>query len=136
MRTLLVLAGWGQIGLVCASAMIPRLLHWREELEKLRRLTRNVVTTYAFYIAGTNLAFGLLSTIRPDWLLDGSGLARSVAGFIAVYWGVRLVLQFAYYDRKDAPSGLRYRVAEAALAGLFLFLTCVYGLVAWKGAFA
>ena len=133
MRTLLILAGWGQIGLVGASAMIPRLLHWREEIAKLRPLTRNVVTTYAFYIAGTNLAFGLLSTIRPDWLLDGSGLARSVAGFIAVYWGVRLLLQFAYYDRRDAPAGTVFRVAEAALAGLFLYLACVYAAVACKG---
>lgn len=133
MRTLLILAGLGQIGLVCASTLIPRLLHWHEELAKLRPLTRNVVTTYAFYIAGTNLAFGLLSTIRPEWLLDGSGLARSVSGFITAYWGVRLVLQFAYYDRKDGPAGIGFRIAEAALACLFLFLTCVYGFAAVKG---
>jgi hypothetical protein len=132
MRTLVLLAGAGQIGLVAASLLIPRLLHWKEELAKLRPLTRHVVTTYAFYIAGTNLAFGLLSALRPEWLLDGSGLARSVAGFIALYWGVRLVLQFAYYDRKDAPSGLGFRVAEAALVTLFLALAWVYGLIAWR----
>jgi len=134
MRTLIVIAGLGQLGLVGASAMIPRLLHWREEIGKLRRLTQTVFTTYAFYIMGTNLAFGLLSTLRPQWLTDGSGLARSVAGFIAVYWGVRLVLQFAYYDRKDAPSGTIFRVAELALSALFLFCACVYGFVAWTGA--
>jgi len=129
MKTLVVLAGVGQIGLVAASAMIPRLLHWREEIAKLRRLTQTVVTTYAFYIAGTNLAFGLLSVLRPEWLTDGSGLARSVAGFIALYWAVRLVLQFAYYDRKDAPPGTIFRFAEAGLAALFLFCACVYGAV-------
>jgi hypothetical protein len=134
MKTLVVCAGLGQLGLVGASAIIPRLLHWREEISKLRRLTQTVVTTYAFYIMGTNLAFGLLSTLKPEWLLDGSGLARSVAGFIAVYWGVRLVLQFTYYDRKDAPSGAVFRLAEAALAALFLFCACVYGYIAWTGA--
>jgi hypothetical protein len=133
MKTLIFLAGLGQIGLVCASPMIPRLLHWREEVGKLRPLTRNVVTTYAFYIMGTNLAFGLLSTLKPEWLLDGSGLARAVAGFISAYWGVRLVLQFAYYDRKDAPQGIFFRVAEGVLAALFLFWACVYGFVAWGG---
>ena len=134
MKTLIFLAGLGHLGLVCASPMIPRLLHWREEVSKLRPLTRNVVTTYAYYILGTNLAFGLLSTLKPEWLLDGSGLARAVAGFIAVYWGVRLLLQFAYYDRKDAPQGMVFRFAEAALAALFLFWTLVYGYVAWRGA--
>src|SRR5262245_6194992 len=114
--------------------MIPKLLHWREEVSKLRRLTRNVVTTYAFYILGTNLAFGLLSTLKPEWLLHGSGLARAVAAFISLYWGVRLLLQFAYYDRTDAPLGLGFRIAEGALATLFLFWTCVYGFVAVRGA--
>ncbi len=133
MRTIIFLAGLAHLGLVCASPMIPRLLHWHEEFAKLRPLTRNVVTTYAFYILGTNLAFGLLSTLRPEWLLDGSGLARAVSAFIAVYWGVRIVLQFAYYDRKDAPPGLGFRLAEGALVTLFLFWTCLYGFVAWRG---
>jgi hypothetical protein len=133
MKTLVVLAGVGQIALVVASAWIPRVLGWRRELDKLRPLTRTVVTTYAFYIAGTNLAFGLLSAWRADWLLDGSGLARALAGFIAVYWGARVVLQFAYYDRTDAPSGAAFRLAEAALVALFLFLTAVYGWVGLSG---
>jgi len=132
MKTIVFLAGLGQLGLVCASTAIPRFLHWKEEVAKLRRLTRNVVTTYAFYILGTNLAFGLLSTLKPEWLLDGSGLARAVAGFISLYWGVRLILQFTYYDRKDAPPGIGFRLAEWVLAALFLFLTCVYGAVAWS----
>jgi hypothetical protein len=134
MKILVFLAGLGQLALVGASFMIPRLLHWREEIAKLRRLTQTVVTTYAFYIAGTNLAFGLLSVLRPEWLLDGSGLARAVAGFIAVYWGVRLVLQFTYYERKDAPKDLVFVFAESALAVLFLFCACIYGFVAWTGA--
>jgi len=136
MKALIVLAGIGQLGLVAASPMIPRLLHWHEEIVKLRRLTQNVVTTYAYYTMGTNLAFGLLSTLRPAWLLDGSGLARSVAGFIAVYWGVRLILQYAYYDRKDAPEGVIFRIAELALSALFLYCAVVYGLVAFSGAIA
>src|SRR5262249_15668789 len=130
MRTLLLLAGFGQLCLVGASTMIPRLLHWREELAKVRPLTRPVVTIYALYILGTNLAFGLLSVFHPGWLLNGSGLARAVAGFIAVYWGARVIIQFAYYDRKDAPAGLFFKIAEVLLVLLFSFLTCVYGLVA------
>ncbi len=133
MRTMIFLAGLGHLGLVCASTMIPSLLHWPEEVGRLRPLTRQVVTTYAFYILGTNLAFGLLSTLKPEWLLDGSGLATAVAGFIAVYWGVRLILQFTYFDRKDSPQGIVFRIAEGALATLFLFWTVVYGYVAVRG---
>ena len=130
LHTVLVLAGLGQIGLAAVSPLIPRLLHWREEVAKLRPLTRQVFTVYAFYILGTNLAFGLLSALRPEWLLEGSGLARAVASFMAVYWGARVVIQFTYYDRRDAPPGIAFRLGEGLLVTLFLFLTLVYGLVA------
>jgi hypothetical protein len=130
MRTLVVLAGLGQLFLAAASLAIPRVLGWRDELAKLRPLTRQVFWTYAGYIWFTNLSFGLLSTLAPGWLLDRSPLGRAVSGFIAVYWGARLALQFLYFERDAFRGGIGLRAAELALVGLFVFLTLVYGVVA------
>src|SRR5262245_13280683 len=115
MRTLVVLAGLGQLALAAASLAIPRVLGWREETAQLRPLTRQVFWTYAAYIWVTNLSFGLLSALAPVWLLDGSPLAGAVAGFIALYWGARAVIQFAYFDRGGLPGGPAFRLAEALL---------------------
>jgi hypothetical protein len=123
-------AGLGQIILISASLAIPRTLGWRAETAKLRPLTRQVFWTYAGYIWFTNLCFGLLSTFAPAWLLDRSPLAGVVAGFIATYWAARVVIQFTCFDRTDVPPGRWVRVAEAALVGLFVYLTLVYGLAA------
>ena len=128
--TLVWIAGLGQIVLVCASLTIPRVLGWREELQALRPLTRQVFWTYAGYILCLNLCFGLLSTLAPRLLVDGSRLATAVSGFIALYWGVRIAIQFFYFDRSSAPAGRLVRLAEVALVGLFLFLTLVYGVAA------
>jgi hypothetical protein len=98
------------------------------ETAKLRPLLREMFWTYAGYILCTNLSFGLLSALAPAWLLDGSPLAAAVTGFIAVYWGARLVIQFTYFDRSDAPPGAHVRLAEAGLVTLFVYLTAVYGL--------
>lgn len=130
MRTLVFLAGLGQLALAAASLAIPRVLGWRAETAKLRPLLRQVFWTYAAYIWGINLSFGLLSTFAPAWLLDRSPLAGAVAGFIAVYWGARVVVQFVYFDRTDVPGGPGFRLAEAALIALFLYLTVVYAVVA------
>ena len=126
-EALLVAAGVGQLGLVVASLAIPRALGWREDLARLRPLTRQVFWTYAGYIWCTNLAFGLASALAPHWLLDRTPLAGAVCGFIATYWGARLVIQFAYFDRSDAPKGPLFAIAEAALVVLFLLLTLIYG---------
>ncbi|MBY0528136.1 MAG: hypothetical protein K2R98_32365 [Gemmataceae bacterium] len=130
MVTLIVLVGIGQLVLVAASLAIPCVLQWSAETAKLRPLTRQVFWTYAGYIWTTNLCFGLVSTLAPTWLLDRSPLAGAVASFITLYWGARLVIQFAYFDRTDVPPGMPTRLAEAALVGLFLYLTLVYGSAA------
>lgn len=127
---LVLLAGIGQLSIVIGSLRIPHVLRWSDDVAKLRPLTRQVFWTYAGYIWATNLSFALISTLAPKWLLDGSPLAAAVTGFIAMYWGVRIVIQFVYFDRSDAPSGMIYHVAEVVLVGLFVFFTATYGYAA------
>jgi len=126
LSTLIVLAALGQLALVVASLAIPRVLGWRAETAKLRPLTRQVFWTYAAYIWATNLSFGLVS-LRPAWLLDRSPLAASVTGFMAAYWIGRVLVQFFYFDRTDAPAGISVRLAEVGLVALFVYLSAVYG---------
>ncbi len=140
LRTLVVLAGVGQLVLVVASLAIPRMLGWKEDVRRLRPLTRQVFWTYAGYIWATNLSFGLLSTFGASFLLDGSPLAGAVAGYITAYWAARVAIQFFYFDRSDASlaeapgarlyGGKLMRLGEAALVLLFVSLTVVYGAVA------
>jgi len=123
--SLLIVAGVGQLALIVASLAIPRVLGWHAETAKLRPLTRQVFWTYAGYIWSTNLAFGLVS-LRPEWLLDRAPLAACVTGFMSAYWIGRVLIQFFYFDRSDAPSGLLVQIAEVALVALFVFLSSVY----------
>lgn len=127
LETLILLAGVGQLGLALGSLSLPRVLDWSSDTAKLKSLTRKVFWTYAAYIWVTNICFGVLSVVAPGTLTDGSLLSRAVAGYITVYWGARVLVQLFYFERADAPSGLRYRVAEAALTLFFVGLTGVYG---------
>ena len=127
MRFFLMAAGLGQLALAAASLAIPRALGWREDTARLRPLTRQIFWTYAGYIWSFHVCFGLLSLLAPEWLLDRTPLAAAVCGFIAVYWGARLVLQFTWLDRSAAPRGPVFVVAEAALVTLFASLVGIYG---------
>jgi len=127
LHALLIAAGLGQLALAAASLAIPILLGWREETARLGPLTRQIFWTYAGYIWSFHVCFGLLSALAPGWLLDRTPLAAAVCGFIAVYWGVRLVLQFTWIDRRAAPRGPLFVAAEIALVTLFVSLTAIYG---------
>ncbi|HVG10408.1 MAG TPA: hypothetical protein VNM67_22070 [Thermoanaerobaculia bacterium] len=126
-RFFLMAAGLGQLALAVGSLAIPGLLNWREDTARLRPLTRQIFWTYAGYILSFHICFGLLSLLAPDWILDRTPLATAVCGFIAVYWATRLVLQFTWIDRSQAPSGAIFVAAEAALVTLFASLVLIYG---------
>jgi hypothetical protein len=134
MERLIVLAGIGQLTLALVSLVIPRVLDWREETAKLRPLTRQVFWTYAAYIWGSHVAFGLLSVLAPGALLDGSLLARCVTGFIAAWWGVRLTLHFTSFDRSARPPGVIYVLAEIGLVTLFIANFLIYLAAAVRSA--
>jgi hypothetical protein len=129
------IAGVFQIILVFASLTIPGLLNWKQELAKLPDLIRQIFWTYAGYILTMNLAFGLLSAFSPDSLTDSSFLATVITMYIAVYWAVRIGIQFFYFDRKNAPKGFIYLAGEIALVALFIFLTTVYSAAAYFNYF-
>jgi len=133
MMTFLRLAGLGQIALAAGSLAVPYVLKWSKDMAKVRPLTHQIFQTYAVYIWATNLCFGLLSLCHPEWLLTGEPLARAVAGYITLYWGARLLIQFLYYDRSARPPGFRWVLAEWSLVGLFFYLTVVYGYVTATG---
>jgi hypothetical protein len=42
MKTLILLAGAGQLGIALSSLFIPRVLRWREQVAVLRPLTRQI----------------------------------------------------------------------------------------------
>jgi hypothetical protein len=130
LQTMIVVAGVGQLVLVAVSPAIPFVLKWKEELTHVSDLTRRLFWVYAAYILCTNLAFGLLSAFAPHSLLDDSLLAIAVSGFMAVYWGSRLVIQFTCFGNVK-PTRAVYRFAEITLVLFFVFLTFVYSSTAY-----
>lgn len=133
MKTYLWIAGLGQLTLALASFAIPVVLGWREHVRRMPTLTGQVFWIYAAYIWSFHVAFGLLSTLGADLLLGGTPLARLVLGFMGVYWGARLALQFLVIDRGAAPPGRIYVLGEVGLVTLFVYLTAVYGWLAVAG---
>ncbi len=127
LTSLIFLAGIGQLILVIGSLAIPKILKWPDDTAKLRPLTRQVFWTYAGYIWATNLSFALLSIISPASLSDGTFLATAVSLYITLYWLARIIIQFTYFDRSDAPKGPLFTLAECLLVTLFTALTSVYG---------
>ena len=124
--TLIFLAGIGQMTLAVCSIAIPKMLGWKQELQKVNPMVRHIFWTYAGYILITNFSFGLLSFMAPGILVAKSPLSAVVTGYIGAYWLSRITIQFAGFERKNFPKGALYTLGEIALVSLFAYLTLVY----------
>jgi hypothetical protein len=125
-KNMIVLAGLVQLAIAATSLAIPRLLDWPADLAKLQPLTRSIFWTYAGYILGTHVWFAAMSLGWSSELLSGTPLAALITGFIAVYWLVRVVGQFAWYARGVANTRPLFRAAEVLYVGGFAFLVAVF----------
>jgi hypothetical protein len=129
---LIFLAGIAQLSVLTASALVPARLNWRQELSTLSRLHRQMHWVYGGYVVLAIVAFSLLSIVNAHELAAGSPLARGVCAYIAVFWGVRLILQ-AVFDAEAYLTRWWIRVGYKLLTMMFAALTVIY---AWAAVHA
>ena len=126
---LIVIAGVGQLGVLIASALVPFRVDWRRNLQVLSRLHRQMYWTYGGYVALSIAAFALLSILHARELAGGSGIARGLSAYIAVFWGIRLGLQ-AVFDVKAHLTAWWLKAGYVALTVMFAGFTVVYACAA------
>ena len=129
LKTLLLIGGALHFGILIASALVPQVLDWRNELRKLPRLFAQLVWVHGAFIVLTIIGFGVLSLINSTELASGTILARCVCGFIAFFWGARLAVQFFCFSPKAYLRTLTLKVGYHGLTVVFAYLTVVY---AWS----
>jgi len=129
-RTLLAAGGLLQFGILIASALVPQVLDWRRELRKVPPLMAQLVWVHGVFIVLTIIGFGTLSLADATELANGTLLARSVCGFIAIFWGTRLAVQFFWFTPAEYLTTRFLKFGYHALTVAFMYLTVVYALAA------
>lgn len=133
MRDWIFVAGITQLGILIASALVPGVLDWRRDLQHVATLTRRMIWVHGAYVAFAIAAFGAIAIAHADELASGQPLARSVCAFLAVFWGVRLLLQYRVLDASDHLDHVMLRLGYHGLTAAFLYLTSVFACAAWPG---
>jgi UDP-N-acetylmuramyl pentapeptide phosphotransferase/UDP-N-acetylglucosamine-1-phosphate transferase len=124
------LAGALQLITAAANFFLPAKLHYRENLAKVSPIVRQIFTVHSIYIVLVLIGFGLICLLFPDDLSGTSALGKFVCGFLALFWGLRVVLQFAYYDgavKKEHPLGALF------FGTVFLYLAVIFTTATFLG---
>jgi hypothetical protein len=125
LHTLILLSGVLHFGILIASAAVPQVLDWKGELRKLDGLSRQLIWVHGLFIVLTIVGFGVLTFCFSFELANGTPLARGVCGFIALFWAVRLLIQFFVFDAKPFLTSAFLKIGYNGLTLVFLYQTVV-----------
>lgn len=130
LSTWIQIGGMLHFGILIASALVPQVLDWRGELRKLPRLFGQLVWVHGAFIVLTIAGFGVLTTCHADELASGTRLARGICGFISLFWGARLAVQFFYFDASPHLTRAILKIGYHGLTIVFVYLTAVFAWAA------
>ena len=134
LQNFLLLAGVGHFMLLAASALTPLVLDWRGQLQSLPKLLRLLFWVYGVFIVLTIIGLGTLTLRHAEAMAVGEPVARSLAGFAMVFWGLRLGVQLLVFDTRPYLTNGWLKLGDHVLTAAFVFFTLVYGWAAiWPG---
>lgn len=127
---LLQLAGVMHAGLLCAGALMPRAVQLRQNLAGLPPFIRRLFWVYYAFIGLCLVSFGLITFLFAGPLAEGTGLARAVCAFLAMFWSIRLFAAAFVFDVRPYLTNGLWRLGYHATNIVFAFLPMVYAWAA------
>jgi len=111
--------------LALAHGVFPRYFNWKQELSALSLVNRQIMYVHSFFIALMVFLIGVLCLTSSGELL-GTALGKRISLGIGLFWGVRLVMQFAGYSSK-IWKGKTFETAMHILFSVFwTYLTAIF----------
>ena len=118
--------------ILIASALTPKVLNWNRELGLLSQFLRRLFWVYGVFIVVTIIGLGTISLGCAEEIAQGSKLARAFCGFAAVFWGLRLAIQFFVFDARPYLTHWILKAGYHGLTLLFIVLTGIFGWLALR----
>lgn len=96
---LLRLSALAQLGVAAVNFSTARLLGWREPIERMPLLLRQVFWVHAWFVSVALVLFAVMTwRFAPEMAAGSDAPCAWLAAGIGVVWGLRTVAQVAYYS--------------------------------------
>ena len=120
-----------QLVIALVNLGLENILGWRNEMAQMPLLLREVHRVHAWFISVTVGLFALLTWRFAAELAGGGNLiGRWLVGGIAVFWGLRTVLQVTYYSATHWRGKPGRTLLHLACLVAYGGLTLIYALAA------
>jgi hypothetical protein len=92
------IAGVLLVSLALVHLIFPKYFNWRQDLKSLSLINRQMMFVHTFFIAFIVFLMGLLCLSSTTELIE-TKLGKNISAGLALFWTVRLFVQFFGYSR-------------------------------------
>jgi hypothetical protein len=131
LELLLKFAGALQLSLLVAGAAMQHVTGMRTETSRFSPFHRQLFWVYLVFIGFTLAGFGVVTLLNAESLAAGTPLARTVCGFIALFWLLRLLVQALVLDVRPYLKNGWLKLGYHSLTAVFIYRPVVHGWAAW-----
>ena len=119
MEIALSIAAAAQLAIAVLNLFLVRIMKWEEPVARMPQLVREVFHVHAWFITITLVIFGVVTIRFAGELAAGtSDLGRWLVCGIGLFWLIRWVMQFFYYN----SSHWKGKRAETIVHIVLIFL--------------
>jgi hypothetical protein len=122
-----------QFGVAVINFFLVKQMDWGDDLKRMSLLPREVFMVHLWFISITLLIFGVLTWRFAEPMAAGTNpVAAWLVGSIAIFWGVRTVLQVTYYSSQHWRGKPAQTVAHVVLLVVCGGMTATYACAAYQ----
>ena len=108
--------------------MFPRYFKWKSELSSLSLINQQIFKVHTFFIGLTVVLMGLLCISSSNELISTT-LGKRISLGLFVFWGLRLIFQFAVYSKKLWRGKKLETLLHVLASAFWIYLTLVFARI-------
>ena len=134
MKEALCIAAAAQLLVAGLNLFLVRIMKWEEVVARMPQLVREVFHVHAWFITITLVIFGVVTIRFAGELAAGTNdLGRWLAAGIGIFWLIRWLMQFFYYNSSHWRGKRAETIVHIVLIFLYGSFAGVYLLAAFQG---
>ena len=125
------IAGAVILGLAAAYPIYPRYFRWREELQAVSMLTRQIFFVHCGFIVMLLVLQALLLLAVPETLIESSTATVALLVGLMAFWLYRLIAQLFLFDRRLWVGNQLHTVMHGLFTAVWCYLSGLFGYALW-----
>ncbi|MGI8670207.1 MAG: hypothetical protein ACR2J3_10245 [Aridibacter sp.] len=127
----LKIIGLLMLGLALVHIIFPKYFEWTKELGSVILINNQMMYVHTFFVAMVLFLMGILCLTSSNELVE-TNLGKKIAFGFAVFWLIRLLIQFFGYS-SELWKGKRFETSvHIVFSILWTYFSVIFFLIFWN----